>query len=96
MPFFSSTLMTPTCAKPLAPPPPNTRAILGFTDGLAGDLIGWVAGEGGEKYGHVIMYIGNGETIESHGGSGKKTGNALLIRKIEPGYGKRLKYIKPL
>ena len=62
-----------------------------------GDLIGWVSGENKEKWGHVIMFIGNGETIESRGGSiGRTPGKALVVQKITPGYGNRLKYVKPL
>ncbi len=60
-----------------------------------GDLIGWVSGENKESYGHVIMYIGDGKTIESTGAN-KKAGKAILERSISPGYGPRIKYIKPL
>ena len=61
-----------------------------------GDLIGWTAGDGGKKYGHVIMFIGNGKTIESHGGDGKKTGNALIMQNVSTVYSKYRKYIRPI
>lgn len=58
-----------------------------------GDLVGWRAGENGEQYGHVMIYIGSGQiqVADSHG---KTTpGNALGIFSISQ-YQDRIKYIK--
>ncbi|MCU0660123.1 MAG: NlpC/P60 family protein [Candidatus Pacebacteria bacterium] len=47
-----------------------------------GDLLGWVANENGNKVGHVVMYIGNGQAVEStSGGNGRSSGNGL--KKLE-------------
>lgn len=35
-----------------------------------GDLVGWQAGDNGKKWGHVMMYIGNGMVIDSQGPTG--------------------------
>ncbi len=35
-----------------------------------GDLLGWRQGENGERWGHVVMYIGGGQVIDAQGGSG--------------------------
>ena len=58
-----------------------------------GDLVGWRAGENSEKYGHVMIYVGNGQVqvADSHGGS--TTGNALGVFPITK-YQDRIKYIK--
>ncbi len=58
-----------------------------------GDLVGWRAGENGEKFGHVMIYIGNGQLqlADSHGT--KVIGGALgtfPISKYQP----RIKYVK--
>ncbi len=41
-----------------------------------GDLLGWKAGDAGKTIGHVIMYIGDGKTIEAAGGDGGRQPNA--------------------
>jgi hypothetical protein len=41
-----------------------------------GDLLGWKAGDGSQKTGHVIIYIGGGQFADSHGPE-KKVGSAL-------------------
>jgi len=53
-----------------------------------GDLIGWTAG-GEEKYGHVMMYIGNGKMIDAQGQGG-------VAERPVSSYIKRIKYIKPV
>ncbi|MFA6177756.1 MAG: NlpC/P60 family protein [Candidatus Paceibacterota bacterium] len=53
-----------------------------------GDLIGWTAG-GKEKYGHVMMYIGNGQMIDAQGQGG------VAVRPVSS-YAKRIKYVKPI
>jgi cell wall-associated NlpC family hydrolase len=49
-----------------------------------GDLIGWMSGPEGpknEKFGHVVMYIGNGKAIESTSGDGgKNPGKGVQIK----------------
>ena len=58
-----------------------------------GDLVGWKAGENAEKFGHVMIYIGNGnvQVADSHGT--KVVGEALGIFPITQ-YQARIKYIK--
>lgn len=58
-----------------------------------GDLVGWRAGENKEKYGHVMIYVGNGnvQVADSHGGS--TVGKALGVFSISK-YKDRIKYIK--
>ncbi len=51
-----------------------------------GDLVGWPK-IGSANNGHVIMYIGNGELAESHGGSGWN-GNSVSISSFEAYYSK--------
>ncbi len=48
---------------------------------IPGDLIGFptITVDGKEKIGHVVMYVGNGKIAQSHGGSGRKPGNAIMI-----------------
>jgi cell wall-associated NlpC family hydrolase len=52
----------------------------------SGDLLGWKAGDGGQKNGHVYMYIGGGKVIDSHGpGYDKKPevlGKAISVRNL--------------
>ncbi len=57
-----------------------------------GDLLGWMKGES-SKYptaGHIVMYIGNGQYIEVHGGSGSN--NAVGINSVGH-YGSSYNYI---
>lgn len=54
-----------------------------------GDLIGWKQGENKEEWGHVMIYIGNGQMIDAQGGSG------VGIRKVSD-YSTRIKYVKPI
>jgi len=58
-----------------------------------GDLVGWIAGENKEKYGHVMIYIGGGQVQvgDSHGGTA--IGKALGIFPVST-YQSRIKYIK--
>jgi cell wall-associated NlpC family hydrolase len=49
-----------------------------------GDILGWKEGEGGNRIGHVIMYIGNGKTVEASG--------SIIGR--EPGYNPKIKDFK--
>jgi len=53
-----------------------------------GDLIGWKQGENGEKNGHVMMYIGNGQMIDAQG-------SGVAVRPVSS-YAGRIKYIKPV
>jgi cell wall-associated NlpC family hydrolase len=63
-----------------------------------GDLIGWIKGSrvGGkvERFGHVVMYIGNGKVIESTGAN-KNPGKAIKIKNTTD-YGQRLKSFKDI
>lgn len=54
-----------------------------------GDLIGWKTGDQGKKSGHVVMYIGNGQVVESFGGgtAGRQPGANPRISSLS-----RLKY----
>lgn len=52
-----------------------------------GDLVGWRQGENGEKWGHVMMYIGNGQMIDAQGEGG------VAVRPLSS-YTGRIKYIK--
>lgn len=56
-----------------------------------GDVIGWKAGENGEKFGHIMIYIGGGQFADSH--SSASTGSALGTFSISQ-YQNRIKYIK--
>jgi cell wall-associated NlpC family hydrolase len=63
-----------------------------------GDLLGWKVGdltEGKpEGHGHVVLYIGNGQTIESRStGKIQIPGKALLLRDASA-YKKRVKFIR--
>ena len=55
-----------------------------------GDLLGWRQGENGEKNGHVVMYIGNGQVIDAQG-SGVGVGVGPINSDQFKG---RIKYIK--
>ncbi len=60
-----------------------------------GDILGWKAGEGGNSVGHVLLYIGSGNVIESRGGEGRQPGNALLTTPLKDHSKKdSLKYVK--
>lgn len=55
-----------------------------------GDLLGWRQGENGEKNGHVVMYIGNGQVIDAQG-----SGVGVGVRSLNSDQFKgRIKYIK--
>jgi hypothetical protein len=56
-----------------------------------GDLLGWTSGDG-EKYGHVLIYIGNGKVMDSHGPTGV-VGKAVDTWSTEH-YKNRIKFIK--
>lgn len=64
----------------------------------SGDLLGWtkgsLSGSKQERYGHVIMYIGEGKTIESTGAD-KSAGQAIQIKNTTK-YGQRLKMLRDL
>jgi len=45
-----------------------------------GDLVGWPPGN---KDGHVLIYMGNGQFGDCHGGTGKQAGNAIGIYNLE-------------
>ncbi|MCD8495139.1 MAG: NlpC/P60 family protein [Candidatus Pacebacteria bacterium] len=53
-----------------------------------GDLLGWISGDGGERNGHVVVYIGNGKTAESTSGDNGRTSNSIKIRDVNS-YGVR-------
>jgi len=38
-------------------------------DLVPGDLVGWRSGEGGDAFGHVLIYVGNGQFAQSSSGS---------------------------
>lgn len=60
------------------------------TELKAGDLLGWRQGENGEKNGHVVMYIGNGQVIDAQG-----SGVGVGVRSLNSDQFKgRIKYIK--
>ena len=44
----------------------------------AGDVLGWVAGESGKRFGHVVLFVGNGQVAESVGSG--RNGGALVVR----------------
>lgn len=51
---------------------------------LPGDLIGWKEGDGGKQVGHVLMYLGNGKVVESHGGKpGRQAGANPRISSLQ-------------
>lgn len=54
-----------------------------------GDLLGWVQG-GNEKFGHVVMYIGGGQVIDSQGR--RPVNQAVQIVPLTS-FGNRIKYI---
>lgn len=56
-----------------------------------GDLLGWKAG-GGEKNGHVLIYVGGGKVMDSHGPAGK-IGQAIGNFSVDK-YKDRIKFIK--
>ncbi len=57
-----------------------------------GDLVGWQAGNGGIKIGHVMMYIGNGLVIES-----TRRADGVKTESINSRYLKgKIKYVKRL
>jgi len=59
------------------------------TELQVGDLLGWKQG-GGEQFGHVVMYIGNGNVIDA-----QRTG--VAVRPLNsPQFQGRLKYIKKI
>ena len=72
---------------------PGTEAVSGVPGNLqVGNLLGWMQGQS-PKYpnaGHVVMYIGGGQFIEVHGGSG--TNGAVSIRNINH-YGSSYRHI---
>lgn len=44
----------------------------------AGALVGWAPGDSSSNgYGHVLVSLGNGKFADSHGGSGRRIGNAI-------------------
>ncbi len=47
-----------------------------------GDLVGWKPGDHGDRYGHILIYIGNGQVMDSHGGNGHPVGKAIGITPI--------------
>jgi len=59
-----------------------------------GDLIGWRV-EPGVDVGHVLIYIGDGQVADAHGGSGRSPGKAVGIYTLSD-YNKKssLKYIR--
>jgi hypothetical protein len=57
-----------------------------------GDMLGWTAG-GGEKQGHVFIYIGDGRMVDSHGPA-DKVGKAYGNWPVDGRYAKRIKMIK--
>lgn len=54
-----------------------------------GDLLGWKAGDGGVRVGHVLMYIGNGQMINTSGCCG-----TVIVNVNSSFYKPKLKYIK--
>lgn len=58
-----------------------TGATFDFTKLNPGDLIGWKQGDNGEKYGHVAIYIGNGQILDTQpGGTEVRPLNSLKNR----------------
>ena len=56
-----------------------------------GDLLGWRQGENKEKWGHVVMYIGNGQVIDAQGQGG------VAVRSLNSDQFKgRIKYVKKI
>jgi cell wall-associated NlpC family hydrolase len=54
-----------------------------------GDVLGWLAGENGDKSGHIVMYIGNGQAVESSSGNkGREPGNAVKTFDVSTKYTK--------
>jgi cell wall-associated NlpC family hydrolase len=91
-----------TCAG--LPPPGNTTAQI-FSSGNAtplkpgdlsslrpGDLIGWTAGQNGQSSGHVLMYIGNGQVIDSQANTGAN--KSVTARPLDAAMQARITSIK--
>jgi len=55
-----------------------------------GDLLGWKAGQGGQSSGHVIMYVGNGNIIDS------QQGVAVSQRPLSANMISMIQCVKPL
>jgi cell wall-associated NlpC family hydrolase len=55
-----------------------------------GDLLGWKAGQGGQSSGHVIMYVGNGNIIDS------QQGVAVSQRPLDAKMMSMIQCVKPL
>ncbi|MEI6022242.1 MAG: NlpC/P60 family protein [bacterium] len=56
-----------------------------------GDIVGWKAV--GKGFGHVLIYIGNGQLAESHGGGGHPVAGGFGTRTVES-YKDKITYIK--
>ena len=59
-----------------------------------GDLVGWIAGDNGDKYGHVLIYIGNGTIMDSNGGGGKHIPTKAVGTFSTTKYKDKILYIK--
>ena len=59
------------------------KTLLDDQDLEVGDLLGWKAGEGGKKVGHVVMYVGGGRVAEMSGGQPGRTNKINpLVREL--------------
>lgn len=79
-------------AEKINSPTSITNTSINNVDLQIGDLVGWKA-ENGEKFGHVMIYIGGGLIADSHGGkAGRKPGGAYGQFSVEK-YKNRIKYV---
>lgn len=76
----------------------NTKKVDGatfdFTTLHSGDLIGWKPGDNGDKNGHVMIYLGNGQMIDTQGTKGRDPATATNVRQLSDSLKKRIKYAK--
>lgn len=71
----------------------NTKQVDGTTFDFStlhsGDLIGWKPGENKETDGHVMIYLGNGQMLDT-----QHTNNPTQVRPLSDALKKRIKYVK--
>ncbi len=76
---------------------------IGYINGIAlkpGDLLGWKdtdrvsCKKGGGCSGHVVMYIGGGQVIDSHGGKGRNPGQSVTGPFSLEYYKKQIRWVK--
>lgn len=77
----------------------NGKGYINNVELKIGDLIGWkdtdkVSCRNGRCSGHVVLYIGNGQVIDSHGGKGRNAGQSVTGPFSLEKYKKQIKWVR--